>query len=73
MTTADLIRILLLLDVVGMGLMGMFYLSRRRLGWAAYLAWGILAASVPIFGPFVVIALRPGRMRINSSARTEEI
>ncbi len=63
MSTADIIRFLLLLDIVGMGLLSMFYLSRRNLGWMEYLAWGIFAAILPVFGPFVVIALRPGQSR----------
>ena len=63
MSSVDLIRFLLLLDIVGMGLLGVFYLSRRSLGWAEYLAWGIVAAILPVFGPFMVIALRPGQPR----------
>jgi hypothetical protein len=61
--TADLIRVLLLLDIVGMGLLAMFYLRRRAMGWSEYLAWGIFAVLIPVFGPFLVIALRPGSRR----------
>gem|GEM_PF-5307636 len=62
-TTADLIRILLVLDIIGMGLLSLFYLRRRVMGWSEYLAWGVFAALIPIFGPFLVIALRPGQAR----------
>ena len=63
MSTTEIIRLLLLLDIIGMGLLGMFYLSRRSMGWVEYLAWGIFATVIPVFGPFFVIALRPGLPR----------
>lgn len=63
MATAEIIRVLLILDIVGMGLLAMFYLRRRVLGWGFYLAWGIFAVLIPVFGPFLVIALRPGSKR----------
>lgn len=63
MPTAEIIRVLLLLDIVGMGLLSMFYLRRRTMGWSEYLAWGVFAVLIPVFGPFLVIALRPGSPR----------
>ncbi len=63
MSTTEIIRFLLLLVIIAMGLLGMFYLSRRSLGWAEYLAWGVFAAILPVLGPFLVIALRPGKSR----------
>ena len=60
MSTSDIIKIFLLLDILGMGLLAMFYLSRRALGWTEYLAWGLFAVLLPVLGPFLVIALRPG-------------
>lgn len=63
MSTAEIIRFLLLLDIIGMGLLCMFYLSRRSLSWVEYLAWGVFATIIPVFGPFLVIALRPGLPR----------
>ena len=63
MSTPDIIQILLLLDIVGLGLLAMFYLSRRALGWTEYLAWGVFAVLLPVLGPFLVIALRPGLPR----------
>ena len=60
MSTPDLIRTLLILDILGMGILGMVYLSRRKMGWSEYLAWGVFAVLIPVFGPFLLIALRPG-------------
>ncbi|MCS6994486.1 MAG: hypothetical protein N2117_12495 [Anaerolineales bacterium] len=39
------------------------YLRYRRLSHAEIVAWGALALFVPIFGPFFVIAARPGPRR----------
>ncbi len=61
MDTTEVIRTMLLVVVVGMALLAFFYLSRRQLSWPAYLAWGLLATLLPVFGPFLVISLRPGR------------
>ena len=63
MTAADLMRALVLLDIVAMALFAIFYLRRRPLSWLAFLGWGLLAVLVPILGPFVVIAARPGCSR----------
>lgn len=63
MTAADWIRSLLWLDIVAMALMALFYLRSRGLPWSRFLVWGLLAVMVPIFGPFLVIALRPGAPR----------
>jgi len=60
MTAVDLLRALLLLDMVGIALLAIFYLRRRPLSWLAFLGWGLLAVLVPILGPFLVIAARPG-------------
>lgn len=37
-----------------------FYLRYRRLTLVEYAFWGILALILPVFGPFFVIAARPG-------------
>jgi len=61
MTAADLMRALVLLDIVMMALFAIFYLRRRPLSCLAFLGWGLLAVLVPILGPFLVIAAHPGR------------
>ncbi len=60
MSTTAILRILLFIDVLGMAFLAIFYLRRRRLSWLAYLCWSLLALVLPIAGPFLVIALRPG-------------
>jgi len=37
------------------------YLRRRRMSFGAYTLWGLFALLIPAFGPFGVIALRPGK------------
>ncbi|MCC6147381.1 MAG: hypothetical protein IT308_07420 [Anaerolineaceae bacterium] len=63
MTTPDLLKVLLILTSAGMFVLAVFYLCRRRLSKLEYFAFGLLALALPILGPFVVIALRPGRPR----------
>lgn len=40
--------------------LALFYMRHRRLTHAEFAFWGILALLVPVFGPFFVIAARPG-------------
>ena len=63
MTGTNLLQALLVLDILGMALLAIFYLRRRPLSWLAFLGWGLLAVLVPILGPFLVIACRPGSNR----------
>ena len=63
MNGPELIRILLLLDILAMSALAVFYLRRRPLPWLAFLAWGLLAVLVPVLGPFLVVACRPGSAR----------
>lgn len=60
MDTAGVIRMILLVDIVVMSLFALIYLRQRRLGWMAYCGWGLLALFLPVLGPFLVIANRPG-------------
>jgi hypothetical protein len=46
---------------MGMALLAIFYLRQRRMPFHEYLAWGLLAIFVPVFGPFWVIYSHPGR------------
>mgnify|MGYP007084768462 CR=1 FL=1 len=56
----NILRALLLTAILCMAFLSFVYLSRRRLSWNQYLLWGLFSALVPVFGPFLVIALRPG-------------
>lgn len=59
-TAADLLRTLLFFAIAGMAVAGVAFLRTRRLSLAQLIAWGLLALLVPLLGPFLVIALRPG-------------
>ena len=54
------IRTILLVDIVAMALLSLIYLRQRRMDWVSYCFWGLLAVLVPVLGPFMVIANRPG-------------
>jgi hypothetical protein len=60
METAGVIRTVLLVDIVAMALLALFYLRQRRLSWASFCYWSLLAVGIPVLGPFLVIANRPG-------------
>jgi hypothetical protein len=60
MGTAAVIRTILLVDIVAMALLALFYLRQRRMSWTSYCCWGLLAIGVPVLGPFLLIANRPG-------------
>jgi hypothetical protein len=59
--SAGLMRFLLGLSVAGMALLAILYLRQRRMPFDEFLAWGLLAIIVPVFGPFWVIYRHPGR------------
>jgi RsiW-degrading membrane proteinase PrsW (M82 family) len=58
----DALYVLLVIFFVTMFLLAVFYLSRRKMSKLAYAFWGIFALLLPAFGPFFVIAYRPGEM-----------
>jgi RsiW-degrading membrane proteinase PrsW (M82 family) len=58
----DALRLLLVIFLVAMFLLAAFYLSRRKMSKLAYAFWGIFALLLPAFGPFFVIAYRPGEL-----------
>jgi hypothetical protein len=60
---ADVIRVILLVDIIAMALLAFFYLRQRRLSMTEYILFGLLALLVPLLGPFMVIILRPGGFR----------
>lgn len=59
MTVRTWLLILLITHLAGLALLGIFYLRKRRLPWAGYLFWGLVAL-IPLVGPFLVILSRPG-------------
>jgi hypothetical protein len=63
MSGAEILQVLLILDIAGMLTLAVVYLGRRRMAWHQYLGWGLLALVLPILGPFLVIANHPGERR----------
>jgi len=62
----DLMRLLLVLCMLGMALIAALYLRRRALTVIEYLCWGLLILFVPLFGPFLVIYMRPGNLSLQA-------
>jgi len=60
-TPADTLRILLFACLFGMVMVAVLYLRRRKLTTLAYFLWGLLALLLPVVGPYLVIAARPGQ------------
>lgn len=58
--TAGEVRILLIIDIAAMALLALIYLRQRKLSWVGYCCWGLLAVGIPVLGPFLLIASRPG-------------
>ncbi len=69
MIGAEILRGLLVADVVGMFALAAVYLRQRRLLWHQYLGWGLVALVFPVFGPFLVIASHPGEARRHPALR----
>lgn len=61
-----LLALLAIYMVSGFAL-ALFYMRHRRLTRAEFVLWGMLALLVPVFGPFFVIAARPGPRRPRKS------
>lgn len=59
---ADALRLLLVAFLMTMYGIAVFYLSRRKMSKRAYAFWGIFALLLPAFGPFFLIAYRPGEI-----------
>lgn len=57
----ETMQTLLLLCIIGCALLAMLYLRERRLTVLAYALWGLLALCLPLLGPMLVIAARPGK------------
>jgi len=59
--TANTMRVMLFICLLGMTLLAAFYLRRRRLSFCEYLGWGLLVVLVPLLGPFLVLLAAPGK------------
>jgi hypothetical protein len=59
---AETLRFLLLFFLITIFLASISYLRRRKMSCWAYAFWGTFALLLPAFGPFFVIAYRPGEL-----------
>jgi len=62
-TAADTLLLLLFASIGGMLILAVLYLNQRKLSPLSFVLWGLLAISIPLLGPYLVIALRPGEPR----------
>lgn len=69
MHTADILRALLIVTLLAQALLAVLYLRTRRLTWDGYLAWGLLTLLIPVLGPCLVIACRPGEPSANAALK----
>ncbi|MBP1700948.1 MAG: hypothetical protein H6Q38_55 [Chloroflexi bacterium] len=65
----DTIRILLLALLIIEAVLAALYLRTRSLSILEYLGWGLLIVFVPLLGPFLVIAIRPGTAHAPSRSK----
>ena len=66
---ADALRLLLGFFLVAIFLVAISYLRRRKMSKLGVAFWGMIALLLPAFGPFFVIAYRPGEMVIRKRSR----
>lgn len=59
---ATLLRLILVSFLAVSYLLAILYLSRRKMPKQTYVFWGIFALFLPAFGPFFLIAYRPGKL-----------
>ena len=57
----QVLRILLIIFLVAIYLVSVSFLCDRKMSAKAYALWGIFALLLPAFGPFFLIAYRPGK------------
>lgn len=61
--SADTLRLMLLLTVLGMALLAGLYLRSRHLSRWETVGWVMFIIFIPLLGPFLVILSSPGRPR----------
>jgi len=71
MITAGVVRTLLLVDVIAMALLALVYLRQRKMSWIAYVCWTTVAVGIPVLGPFLLIANRPGEWNPSFSVKND--
>ena len=63
---AEILRVFLIIDMAALALLAAAYLAQRRLSAREYVLWGLLAL-LPVIGPFLVVASRPGVWRAGAT------
>jgi len=58
-----LIKVFLFAVILLLAGMALGYLWKRELPPAGYVFWGLVALAIPVLGPILLIALRPGEAR----------
>jgi hypothetical protein len=66
---ADALRVILVTFLVAIYLLAVSYLRCRKMSNLAYTFWGTFALLLPAFGPFFVIAYRPGELASRKRGR----
>jgi hypothetical protein len=66
---AAVLRVFLIIFLLAIFLLAVSYLCRRKMSKLAYAFWGTFALLLPAFGPFFVIAYRPGEMVARKRSR----
>ena len=66
---ANVLRLLLGFFLLAIFLLAVSYLRRRKMSAWAFAFWGAFALLLPAFGPFFVIAYRPGEMAYRKRSR----
>ena len=59
---AEALRVILIFFLISIFLVSLSYLRRRKMSKLAHAFWGMFALLLPAFGPFFVIAYRPGKL-----------
>ena len=60
---AEFLQIALYVVIFCLAFLAIFFLRGRRLSWAGYISWGLIAVLVPVLGPFLVILSAPGEIK----------
>lgn len=72
MLSPESLRVLLIINIIGVALIAALYLRRRKLSPAGYLGWGALLLLLPVLGPLLVIAAAPGKSRLPARLATRQ-
>jgi hypothetical protein len=59
--SSEIVLALLTVCMIGEAILAALYLSTRSLSIPEILGWGMVIVLVPLLGPFLAIAIRPGR------------